>query len=396
MDGQPVVDLMRISGPWLDSEAARLVHDTLAAAEFRALFVGGAVRNTVLGLPAGDIDIATDASPEQAAELLGRTGAKLAMHGFQFGTLTVIHRSTVVQLTSFRRDIETDGRHARIAGTSRIEEDAARRDFTMNAIYADWDGSLIDPLGGLQDLLARRVRFVGSARERIMEDYLRMLRLFRFHAHYGDPSAPMEHDGLQAVAELVDGIGIVSAERITAEFLKTLAAADPFPAIDRMAGTGLLSRILSGASTRHLDRAARLEKCFQAPPDPLRRLAALGDGHATSQLRLDRKSERRLRMLMDETCRSRTAAELGYRFGVRDGLDIAILGAARSGTRPDDNLPAAIDLGAAQRFPLSASSLPASLAGKAIGKALRDLEDRWIESGFSLSADELLAGLNRR
>ncbi len=387
---------MRISGPWLASPAALLVHDTLAAAGFRTLFVGGAVRNTVLGWPAGDIDIATDASPDQATELLGREEADLAMHGIEFGTLTVTHRSAVVQLTSFRRDVETDGRHARIAGTSRIEEDAARRDFTMNAIYADWGGSLIDPLDGMQDLVARRVRFVGCARERIREDYLRMLRFFRFHAHYGNPSAPMEHEGLQAVAELVDGIGIVSTERITAELLKTLAAADPWLAMKEMERTGLLFRILADARVGSLDSLARLEKRFRLQPDPLRRLAGLGDGNAASQLRLDRKSERRLRMLMDESCLHRAAGELGYRFGARDGLDIAILRAARTGNRPESNLPAATSHGAAQRFPLPASSLPASLAGREIGEALRDLECRWIASGFSLSAEDLLTELNSR
>ena len=383
---------MRIEGPWTDSAPATFICDRLLGCGHRALFVGGAVRNTVLGIPVGDLDIATDARPEKVLAVFDRTDAKLCVQGIQFGTIMIVREGTSIAVTSFRRDIETDGRYARVAFTDRIEEDAARRDFTMNAIYAEFDGMLIDPLGGLDDLLKRRVRFVGNPRDRILEDRLRMLRLFRFHAHFGDPAAGIDPDGLEAVTEFADGIEIISAERTTIELLNILSAPLPGRSVSSMAETGLLERILPGASPDVLLRIEHLERIFEVGPDPLRRLAAIGGN--TDLMTLDRRSAARLRRLLSGIDLHLSAEELGYRFGEQEGLDVAILCAARADAAPPADLRERIREGSAQEFPVRAWHLPDYLEGQAIGSTLRMLERCWIASGFNMTVNELISSLD--
>ena len=385
------MSIERIEGPWKRNRAATFVHDGLAEGGFRVLFVGSAVRNTLLGLPSGDFDISTDATPEAVLGVFRASGAKLRTQGLRFGTVTVIHQRTPVEVTSFRKDIETDGRHARVEYTNRIGEDAARRDFTMNAIYSEYDGTLLDPLGVIDDLLSRRVRFVGRAPDRIREDGLRMLRYFRFHAHFGDQAPGMDPEALAAVAEHSDRILAISPERITHEILKLLAADSPSQAAGGMARAGLLERILPGASPRHCPRLEALEGQYRCEPDPLRRLTAMGGD--TGRLRLDRRSARRLQLLSSGTEFDGSLEELGYRFGVRDSLDIVLLRAVRTGENLPDNLLERIETGSALQFPVKVSDLPRGLKGAEIGKALRTLERLWLDSGFSMTKRRLLSCL---
>ena len=382
---------MRIDAPWARSAPAEFVWKRLTGRGHRALFVGGAVRNAVLGLPVNDFDVATDAVPEEVVAAFGEAEVSISTHGILFGTVMVVRDETPIEITTFRRDIETDGRRACVAFSDRIEDDAARRDFTMNAIYAEFDGTLVDPLGGIGDLLERHIRFVGSARERILEDRLRMLRLFRFHAHLGHPDAGIDPDAQVAVKELADGIGIVSAERVTAEMLNLLGAPRPGGSIRCMAETGLLERVLPGATPGLLPQLERLECELEVCPDPLCRLAAIG-GDAGS-LRLDRHSAARLKRLSSEVECSASAEALGYRFGVQDGLGIALLRATRTRTAPPGRLRERLRSGARQQFPVKAAHLPAELEGEAIGNALRQLEGRWLDSGFTMTGDELVASL---
>ena len=383
---------MRIDGPWIRSAPAEFVWERLTDRGHRALFVGGAVRNAVLGLPVKDFDVATDAVPESVVAAFDGADVSISTHGILFGTVMVVRNELPIEITTFRRDIETDGRRACVAFSDRIEDDAARRDFTMNAIYAEFDGTLVDPLGGLSDLLERRIRFVGSARERIFEDRLRMLRLFRFQAHFGHPDAGIDPEAEAAVRELAGGISIVSAERITTEMLNLLGASKPGSAVSSMAATGLLGRVLPGAEPGLLPRLERLERELNVLPDSLRRLAAIG-GDAGS-LRLDRRSAARLRRLSTDIGPETVPEALGYRFGVQDGLGIALLRAARTGSAPPGDLQERLRSGARQRFPVKAAHLPAELEGETIGNALRELEGRWLESGFSMTDDELLATLD--
>ncbi len=218
---------MKITGEWLTNPHTQAVCHALENAGYQALFVGGCVRNALLGVPVGDIDIATDATPEVVTEIQTRAGFKVVPTGIDHGTVTVIAKGIPHELTTFRHDVETDGRRAVVAFSNNVADDARRRDFTMNALYADASGVVIDPLGGLGDLQAKHVRFIENADDRIREDYLRTLRFFRFHAWYGDPQGGLDQDGLAAIAQNLDGLDRLSHERVGAEMKKLLGAPGP-------------------------------------------------------------------------------------------------------------------------------------------------------------------------
>lgn len=382
--------MIRLAGDWIDRPETRAVFSMLTRAGHRALFVGGCVRDALLEESVGDIDIATDAAPERVMELAEGADLKTAPIGAAHGTITVISGGKPHEVTTFRKDMETDGRRAVVAYTSSVSEDARRRDFTMNALYAEPDGELIDPLGGLVDLRARRVRFIEDARARIREDYLRILRFFRFFAWYGDPRAGLDAEGLDACAELSRGLDGLSRERVGAEMRKLLAASDPAGAMEGMAASGCLARILPGARHDALARLVGLESKAGASPDPIRRLAAMrGDGVA-EKLRLSRADARRRDMISDAALGDVEPAELGYRLGRDTARDAMLVRAALAGTLAPEGADKAIARGATARFPLRAKDLASRLDGPALGAALKEAENRWIASGFRLSRKELL------
>ena len=228
--------MKRITSEWLKDPKAQAVCTVLNSAGYQAYFVGGCVRNDLLGAAISDIDLATDARPQMVMELAEKAGLHAVPTGVEHGTVTIVSDGLVCEVTTFRKDIETDGRRAVVHFSEAIEDDAKRRDFTMNALYANAAGEVLDPLNGLPDLIKRRVRFIENADERIREDYLRILRFFRFHAWYGDPDAGLDAEGLAAVAANQAGLETLSRERIGHEMLKLLAAPDPAPAMAR-AGT---------------------------------------------------------------------------------------------------------------------------------------------------------------
>ena len=209
--------MKRITEDWITAEATQKVCAALTDDGAQALFVGGCVRNALLGVPVSDIDISTDARPERVMTLAEQAGLKAIPTGIEHGTITVVSHGLPHEITTFRRDVETDGRRAVVAFSDKVEEDAARRDFTMNALYAQPDGTILDPLNGLPDLQARHVRFIGNAQARIREDYLRSLRFFRFHAWYGDAEAGFDTDALAAISSNLDGLAGLSRERVGAE-----------------------------------------------------------------------------------------------------------------------------------------------------------------------------------
>jgi poly(A) polymerase len=356
----------------------------IAGGGHRAYFVGGCVRNAVLGAAATDIDITTDARPDRVTALCEAAGLVVKPTGINHGTVTVIVAGEPFEVTTFRRDVQTNGRHAVVAFADRLEDDAARRDFTMNALYADAHGNVTDPTGGLADLSGARVRFVGDPAARIAEDYLRVLRFFRFHAWYGrgdpDPAA------LAACAGGVPGLAALSAERVRTEVLKLLAAPDPRGAVAAMAGAGVLSAVLPGTATATLDALIGLEQSL--PPDPFLRLAALGGPDPSARLKLSRAEARRLSRLTEAAGSPMPDHELGYRLGAMDGLAAALLRAAGGGPQPDR---AAIAEGAAARFPIRAADLIQTLTGEALGTRLAALETAWIAARFAPSKSELLS-----
>ena len=378
-----------LTGDWLTAPGTQAVMGMLGDAGHRALVVGGCVRNALLGAPVADIDIATDARPERVVELSEAAGFRPVPTGIEHGTVTVIAHGAPHEVTTFRRDVETDGRRAVVAFSERVEEDAARRDFTMNALYAEADGTLVDPLGGLPDLSARRVRFVGTPMDRVREDYLRILRFFRFHAWYADPEGGIDADALDACARGAEGIGGLSGERIGAEMKKLLSAPDPAPAMAAMAAAGVLMRVLPGADPAILAPLVHLEEGM-APSWP-RRAAALGGEGARRAWRLSNAEARELGLRRNALGEGTSAEEVAWRHGGEAATDVALIRAA--------GVPEPLELGTAERiaraaaaqFPLSAADLMPALEGPALGAALKQAEAEWIASGFALGREALKA-----
>ncbi len=382
---------MKVDGTWRRDPGAQRLLAALGRAGHRALFVGGCVRNAALGQPADDIDVATDAHPETVIEVAGAAGLKAVPTGVEHGTVTVVAGGRPIEVTTFRRDVETDGRHAVVAFARDVALDAARRDFTMNALYAEADGTVVDPLGGWPDVTARRVRFVGRAAARIAEDHLRILRYFRFHAWYGDPSEGIDAEALAACAEGAEGLERLSAERIGRETLKLLAAPDPAPAVCAMAQAGILARILPGAEAGTLAPLVHLEAAARAAPDPLRRLAALGGEEVVDRLRLSRKEAGRLSILRAGIESEAGAAENAWRFGGEVALSVELLrGAGFAAPLPAD-LEERIARGAQAVLPVSGGDLVGRFEGAEIGRRMAEIERRWIASGFTATREDLLS-----
>lgn len=379
---------MRITGDWLAQPGTQALCGALEAAGYRALFVGGCVRNALLGVPVADVDIATDARPEAVTRLAEAAGLRVVPTGIEHGTVTVIAGGVPHEVTTFRRDVETDGRRAVVAFADDVTEDAARRDFTMNALYADLWGNVIDPLGGLPDLLARRLRFVGDAHQRIREDYLRILRFFRFHAHYGDPDQGMDAEALAASAELAEGVDGLSRERIGSEIRKLLAAPDPAPAVAAMAQAGVLARVLPGSDTRALAPLVHLESGL--PPRWQRRLAALGGQEVEERLRLSRADVAVLAALRDAVGRGWSPAALGWKLGAEGGRDAVLLRAALLESPLPTDWQTDVARGAASVMPVTAIDLMPDLQGAALGARLKEIEARWLASDLRLTRADFL------
>jgi poly(A) polymerase len=333
------------------------------------------------------VDVATDAVPETVTNIAEMAGFRVIPTGIDHGTVTVLALGAAVEVTTFRRDVATDGRHAVVAFSTDIAEDAARRDFTMNALYARADGAVVDPLGGLPDLLARKVRFVGEAEARIREDYLRILRFFRFQAWYG--AEGMDAEGLAACAANIAGLETLSRERVGAEMRKLLAAPDPAPAVSAMAQAGVLGAILPGTDARWLGVLVHLEAGL--PPRWLRRLAVLGGADATEALRLSREESRHLGDIRAAFSGDDGLAAFGFLYGEVVAGDAALLRAALTETPMPKGWQDEVARGAAAQFPVTAADLMPGIQGAALGARLKALQERWLRSDLMLTKAQLLA-----
>jgi len=374
---------------------------------FEARAVGGAVRNALLAQPVTEVDFATTAKPEDVLRLAASAGVKTALTGFAHGTVTLIVNGVPFEVTSLRRDVETDGRHATVAFGSDWAEDARRRDFTMNALYADAAGKVHDPLGGLNDLRAGRVRFVGDPVQRIREDYLRILRFFRFSADYAQ--CGFDRDGLAAAIRERMGLLRLSRERVRMELLRILVTRRAGEAIQIMDEAGLLLLLLGGVARRlRFARLCQIEAALEFKPDAILRLAALGifveedAGRLADRLRLSSQEAKELEGLsafspVISANLSKAALEvLLYRHGARLYLGRLLLAWASADAAPDD--PAwrhAAGLAANWRrpgFPLGGADLIALglKPGPALGALLKDLEEQWIAGGFTADRETLL------
>ena len=377
---------MRLTADWLTHPASQAVCQALTDGGFQAFFVGGCVRNALLGQPVSDLDISTDARPEQTLKLAKQAGLKAIPTGIDHGTITVVADGIPFEITTFRRDVDTDGRHAVVDFADTMDEDARRRDFTMNALYAAPNGEVFDPVDGLPDLRAGHLRFIGDADQRIREDYLRILRFFRFSAWYGDPALGIDAEGLADCADNLDGLAQLSAERVGSEMRKLLSATDPAPAMAAMAASGVLYAVLPGAQAQSLSVLVHLEN--ERRPDPIRRLAVIGGEDVPDRLRLSNLDKRRLEAI--QVGINMDLAELGYRH--KDTAEDSYLVRQASMGQPlDPNELAVLHHAVQQSFPVKAADLMPEFTGAALGEQLRKLEADWIASGFTMSRDDLIS-----
>ena len=381
---------------WLNDARLKRLFEVIAQAGGEARIAGGAVRNALWGLPVRDIDVATTLVPDQMVSAGRDAGFAVYPTGIKFGTVTVVIDDLSVEVTTLRADMETDGRHAVVRFSTDWAVDAARRDFTFNALYCDLAGQVFDETGmGLKDHGERRVRFVGEAEARIREDYLRILRFFRFEAHYGNGS--FDQQGLMACASLKQGLHKLSGERVQAELFKILLAPRVVPVIEIMMNHGILQELFEVDSIPEiLARLARLVEIEQEP-DALRRLAVLTPD--VSHLRLSRAQQRRFAALRtptglspDSELQDRQAMlySVGER-AYRDGIMMARIRCSDdTGWQELQDLP---DHWSVPEFPVSGQDLldAGFVPGKAVGKRLGQLERQWVTGGFSASKEALLS-----
>ena len=394
-----------MSFPWLKEKPLADLLAVLDRDGEEARVVGGAVRNALLGLPHGDIDIATTAPPAEVTRRAQAAGFKAVPTGVDHGTVTVVIEGRPFEVTTLREDVETFGRHATVKFGRDWKRDAQRRDFTMNGLSLSPDGEVHDDVGGVADLKARRVRFIGDAATRIAEDYLRILRFFRFHAYYGEGHPDAE--GLHAVIAARAGLEQLSRERVRMELMKLLLAPHAVPVLAVMAEAGLLGPVLGGVP--HLagfSNMAKVEAAIGVTPDAARRLGALGVWVAEDaerlwqRLRLSNAEHERLAALdgwwrVSPAISEASARELIYRIGPEHFTERALLSWARSwnGARSAEwhvlaTLPRRWP---APAFPLKAADFIARGVekGPSLGAALARAEEAWIKSGFPMERKAL-------
>lgn len=400
---------------WLDDPRLQKLLAALNADGEEARIAGGAVRNALLGEAVADVDIATTNLPEETVRRAEAAGFKTVPTGAEHGTITVIAGGKPFEVTTLRADVETDGRRAKVVFGRDWKLDADRRDFTINGLYANADGTIIDLVGGMADLEGRILRFIGDAETRIREDYLRILRFFRFFAWYGKGRPDAE--GLKACARLKDGLARLSAERVWSELKRLLAAPDPSRALLWMRQAGVLTAVLPESEKWGIDAIhalVRAENDLGWGADPLLRLASIVPPDAGrmktlgERLRLSNSETDRL-VLWAATAKVEptvTEGELAKRLyrgavqGFRDRLCLD-LASARGRAGQDDK--ALIEAGGYFRllafadkwqkpdFPLRGGDLaPLGVEGAALGALLKALETEWVDSGFSLERDALL------
>lgn len=397
---------------WLIEPATCAVFAALLAEGADARAVGGAVRNALMGTPVKDIDIATTALPDDVMRLAKKAGLHAVPTGIEHGTVTIIAQHVPFEITTLRRDIETFGRHARVTFTTDWREDALRRDFTMNALYCDADGTVHDPIGGYGDLAARRVRFIGDAHARIREDFLRILRFFRFSAQYGNGVPDAE--GLAATIAERSGLADLSSERVRAELLLLLAAPAAVEVVRVMDEARILEPwIGTPANIERLARLADIETAIQREGDPVLRLAALA---RDDDLKDPTRLQDRLRLSTVEAAQLARAGERDpalepgpdehaaqaflYRHGADSFIDGALMAWARSSDPPYDakrtrhiHLPQRWQV---PELPVRGSDLLelGVPAGPEVGRLIAAFEDWWIAQDFPSDPERVHAKLS--
>jgi len=392
---------------WMNSEGVLRIFAAITQSGGKLRFVGGCVRDALLGKCVGDVDLACDLPPEKSVEIFKAANIKVSPTGIEHGTITAIADHKGYEITTLRRDVETDGRHAKVEFTGDWQADAARRDFTMNALYADPDGTVHDYFNGRDDLAKGLVRFIGSPEDRIKEDVLRILRFFRFHAWFGQ--GPADAAGLKACRDLAPSLPQLSVERVWREIAKLLAADNPAPAWRLMIDHQILPHILPEATNiTRLENLLISEKKFENPTSNLARFAALlpqdaeAAGKIAQKLKLSNRETAHLQALATLPANLRGKLDpipfrrMLYEYGPELCREAALLLAAED--RAADLEPALTTAAAWEKpvFPLKGEDLlKIGLApGPKVGETLRALEEWWASRDFRPSRQECVAAIS--
>jgi poly(A) polymerase len=372
--------MKRLEAEWMKREDLRALIDALGADTIR--WVGGAVRDTLLGKPVHDLDAATLLEPAEVITRLDAAKIRSVPTGIEHGTVTAVLEGGHVEITTLRHDVSTDGRRATVKFADDWQDDAARRDFTINALYADVEtGEIHDYFGGLEDLDAERVRFIGDARERIREDHLRILRFYRFQARFGCDLDPEAEAACVELAPMLKGL---SRERVGWELQNLLTIPDPVATVRRMHETGVLPVVLPEVSEAGIEAFAALvaaEHAAGLPPSPLRRLAAMlpADprvaGEVASRLRLSSANRKRLVTAAAREGEPGDPRSLAYELGREEAMDRLLLAGVDPGPIEGWDIPV---------LPLKGGEIVARgvAAGPEVARTLRAVERRWVAEGF--------------
>ncbi len=375
---------------WLSHPSIHYLSTVFQKSGYEILFVGGCIRNTILKKKVNDVDIATAASPEEIIQICKKNNIKTIPTGIKHGTITIIIDEKTYQITTFRIDEKNFGRHANVKFTDSLELDASRRDLTINALYCNVDGKIIDPLKAFRDLKLGIIRFIGDPNKRILEDHLRILRFFRFYALYGDKKMSLNPAALEACKKHRNKLKTISKERVTLEVKKLLAASHPISTIKNMEKTKILNQIIGNCKVGPFIKYIDFEQKHKIEINWLGRLLSLQNNADYKMILLTKKENRIISKLNEAIFLNVDPIEFSYYNGIELGLVYSLLQNSFEKLELNKSLINQISSITKNLFPIKASDLGTKYHGKEIGNKLNELEFKWIKSKFKLSKEQLL------
>ena len=385
------MNINKLENNWLNQASAQCLSKAFKNYGHQALFVGGCVRNSILKVPVTDIDMATDALPETIIKISKENNFKFILTGLTHGTITIIIDKIAYQITTFRSDITNDGRHAKVEFTTSLLLDASRRDLTINALYCDSYGKVIDPLNVLEDLNNRIIKFIGDPNKRIAEDYLRILRFFRFQAIYGNEMLEIDVPALAACREHKSKLAKLSKERITSELRKLFLSNNPTRTIIKMIDTGILNQLFDNCSINSFISYIEAEKKYKIEINWIGRLLSLQGSNIEEVLTLTRRELKMIKYTKKAIEQNVPIFEFSYYNGMEYGIMYLLLQHGMKKTTLNKILINKVSSIVTRKFPVTAKDLMPKLKGKKLGDELKKLESQWIESDFTLNKNQLLS-----
>ena len=358
---------------------------------FDVYFVGGCVRDFLLNIPVKDIDISTTALPNEIINIAKENNIKAIKTGIEHGTITLVYKSIQYQITTFRTDIKTDGRRAVVNFSKDIIADASRRDLTINALYADIDGNIIDPLNVISDLNDRRIKFINNPQERILEDNLRILRFFRFYSWFGKTNKSLDNASLSACVHFKEKLLNLSGERIGTEMKKLLTAPRPIKSLEIMLAEGILEIIMPNAEIHLLNSLIKYEREADVSIHWATRAAIMTDSKLKTKWKLSNSDHKLLSTLQKFKYYNSSISKIAYLYGKELTIKYAVIKSVITKKDLPKNLGNLVNLGVNAVFPITSRDLIQDYQGEDLGKKLQSLKHMWIESKFSLTKEDLLS-----